>query len=397
MPARWQASAATISAPSELIVAGPVVAAAPGEVLVGCEPRHLALDDRGVGREVGLARLLGSHEREHVAEPVRVPQPEAPLAWESPVDPEKEVLGRAVAAGEAEVRRAETDLLAHEGVVVEPPAGEVGRLLLVDELAQRVPIVLGPERPGEQLGVGLVVGVDAVAVGGAPERAPEVELAGVEDRVGPSLAHGGGDRLRAVGHHPLGAGAVGVEARQEVEPRFGRLVAGHADPLGHHWEPGIIAPGRREDRPAPFLGIPAGNVQLGVVGPDVERLGIEDEDPGPALGREPFVDPGREQVEVTGGERERAARPPHPVVVLDVVVAFEPDGQAGSPERGPAPGELEQAGDLVGGVEVVGPGDRSEREAGAHVAGRALLAVGVGGRRLPPPDRERVRRRAVRG
>src|SRR5450759_2112938 len=116
---------------------------------------------------------------------------------------------------------------------------------------------------------------------------------------------------------------------------------------------------------------------------------------GPAFGGELLVDSRCEQVEVAGGEDELTAGPPHPVPVLDVVMAFEPDGQACPPERRAPPSELEEPRDLVGRVEVVGSGDGSLGDAGAHVAGRTVLAVRMGSRSLTATDREGVQTGAV--
>ena len=102
-----------------------VVARGPGEVLVGAEVAHRRLDDAAERGEVGLARVVGAHEREHELEPGRVAERVAPAPAEVGVDPVEDPLGGGVAPGEAEELAVEGDLLADERVVGLAPAASV--------------------------------------------------------------------------------------------------------------------------------------------------------------------------------------------------------------------------------------------------------------------------------
>ncbi len=145
------------------------------------------------------------------------------------------------------------------------------------------------------------------------------------------------------------------------------------------------------------LAVPRRVEVVRAVGPQVQRLGIEDQDARAPRGRERLVDRRAEQVEVAGGERVLAARMPHPVGILDVAVCFEPDRAAGPPERHPLRDELEQGGDLDCRVEVVGRRDRPLGDPRLHVAGQALLARAVCLARAAASQRERVRVGTVSG
>jgi hypothetical protein len=96
-------------------------------MLVPRELGHRALDDRRVGREVGLPRLLRPHQGEDVAQAGRVSQPEASPTRQASIHPVEDAFGRGVTAREAEEQRAEPDLLSDQGIVVESPSRRASR------------------------------------------------------------------------------------------------------------------------------------------------------------------------------------------------------------------------------------------------------------------------------
>lgn len=203
-----------------------------------------------------------------------------------------------------------------------------------------------------------VVGVDAAVAGAFLDAPSQMELAVVEVGVRPVPLDGVGDRARAVRNDPLGAVAVRIDLVEEVHPRAPGLVGGEADPPGHHRLLGVVAADGDQDRAAALLAVPRRVEVVRAVGPQVERLGVEDQDPGAPCRSEGLVDRRAEQVQVAGGERVLAACVAHPVGILDVAVCFEPDRAAGSPERGPLRDDLEETRDLDRRVEVVGRRDR---------------------------------------
>jgi hypothetical protein len=268
------------------------------------------------GGEVGRPRVVGPDEREHELEPGRVAERVAPALAEPLVDPVEDPLGGGVAAREPEELAAEGDLLADERVVAAAPRVERDGLPSDREGAQGVPVVVGPLGLAEQVGVAGVLGVDPVVARRLADEPPEVELARVEVGGGPAAGDGVGDRARAVRDHPLGTVAGGVDLVEEVDPRAPGLVGGEADPPGHHRLPGVVAADRDEHRAAPLVGVPSRVEVVCAVGTQVERLGVEDQDPGAPRRRELLVDRRAEQVEVAGGERVLAAGVPHPMGVL---------------------------------------------------------------------------------
>src|SRR5450756_1232543 len=96
----------------------------------------------------------------------------------------------------------------------------------------------------------------------------------------------------------------------------------------------VVAADGDENGPGPRVRIPALAVLGRPVRAQAERLGVEDEDPRPAPGRELMVDLGSEQIEVAGGEVVLPARVAHPALIRDELLGLEPDRLARSPERG---------------------------------------------------------------
>jgi hypothetical protein len=290
--------------------------------------------------------------------------------------------------GEAGTQR---QLAPDERIVGIDPAQQGQRVGLEGELGQGGPVVLRPERPLEAPGMKRVVGPDPVRGRRLAERPAQVVLAGVKVGLRPAPADREPDGLRAIGDDER---RLAEQLGEDVRPGRSRLIPGEADPPRRE-AARIVAADSDEGRARPLALVPALGVLGGAVPLQPERLGVEDQDRGPARRGKLMVDRGPEQVDIAGRQGALAAGLAEPLLVGHEPAGRQPDGAAGRPQRRPATDQAEHLTNLIAGVEEADRRARAVDRGRGHIALRASLASRMVRCVLPPVERERVGPRPV--